>query len=72
MQYPAIVYQLDSADTQFADNKPYTYRKRYEVTVIDRDPDSKIPDRVAQLPMTVFNRFFAMNGLNHFVFTLYF
>jgi hypothetical protein len=26
----------------FADNSPYRYTKRYQVTVIDRDPDSEI------------------------------
>lgn len=72
MQYPAIVYQRDNADTTFAGNNPYRYVKRYQVTVIDRDPDSKIPDKVAALPMCTHNRFFRANNLNHDVFTLYF
>lgn len=72
MEYPAIVYQRDAGDTKFAGNRPYSYVTRYEVTVIDRDPDSKIPARMAQLPLCTFNRFFAANGLNHDVFSLYF
>jgi hypothetical protein len=72
MQYPCIVYQRDYADTKFAGNLPYRYTKRYQVTVIDRDRSSPIPDKVAALPMTRFNRFFTAENLNHDVFNLYF
>lgn len=70
--YPCIVYQRDFAETDFADNEPYSVKKRYMVTVIDRDPDSSIPDQVAQLPTCSFNRFFVADGLNHDVYQLYF
>jgi hypothetical protein len=72
MQYPCIVYKRDDAQTDFAGNKPYLYSKRYQVTVIDRNPDSHIPDRIAELPMCLFDRFFAADNLNHDVFNLYF
>lgn len=72
MDYPCIVYMRDSADTQFAGNKPYIYVKRYMVTVIDRNPDSDIPDKVAALPQCLFNRNYPANGLHHDVFNLYF
>jgi hypothetical protein len=70
--YPCIIYTRFRADTAFADNGPYRYTKRYLVTVIDRNPDSVIPDKVAALPLTLHNRFFAANGLNHDVFYMYF
>lgn len=69
---PCIVYQREFAETEFADNLPYSIKKRYMVTVIDRDPESSIPDQVAKLPMCIFNRFFVADGLNHDVFQLYF
>lgn len=72
IQYPAIIYSRDSATTEFADDIPYTYTKRYQVTVIDQDPDSEIPDKVAQLPRCLFSRHFKVNNLNHDVFSLYF
>lgn len=72
MQYPCIVYEKDDIDTRFADNKPYRFSKRYQVTVIDRNPDSDIPDKVAALPMTAFSRWFAADNLNHDVFNVYF
>lgn len=72
MQYPCIVYHRDNADTKFADNGPYQYTKKYQVTVIDRNPDSLIPDKVAKLPLCQFNRYFAADNLNHDVFSLYY
>lgn len=72
MSYPCVVYQRQSGDTQFADNAPYIIKKRYQVTVIDRDPDSTIPDEVAKLPMCTFDRDYTADNLNHFVYNLYF
>lgn len=72
MDYPCIVYQLDAGRSEFADDVPYRYTKRYAVTVIDRDPDSPIPDRVAALQTASMNRFFVADNLNHTVFNLYF
>lgn len=72
MVYPCIVYHRDDANTRFANNLPYKYDKRYQVMVIDRDPNSAIPDKVARLPMCTFNRFYTASNLNHDVFNLYF
>jgi hypothetical protein len=72
LSYPCIIYQRDYADTKFADDIPYNHTKRYQVTVIDRDPDSDIPDKVALLPMSIFNRFFTADDLNHDVYVVFF
>lgn len=72
MNYPCIIYRRDRSDTTFADNIPYRYKKRYQITVIDRDPDSVIPDKVAQLPMCTSERHFVVDNLNHDVFNIYF
>lgn len=72
MSYPCIVYQRSTGDTDFADNLPYRFTIRYQVTVIDRDPDSEIPGKVAQLPMTTFDRHYTVSNLNHDVFNVYF
>lgn len=72
MKYPAIVYKRDRIDIQHADNKPYKNAKRYQITVIDRNPDSDIPDKVAALRTCSFDRSFTADNLNHDVFNLYF
>lgn len=72
MKYPCIIYARDNAKTEFADNKPYSYAKRYQVTVIDRNPDTDIPDKIAALPLSNLNRVFTAGNLHHYVFNLYF
>jgi hypothetical protein len=72
LKYPCIIYKRDFADTRFADDKPYNHTKRYMVTVIDPDPDSEIPDKVASMPMSLFNRFYTADNLNHDVYNVYF
>lgn len=72
MVYPCIVYRRDFANTIFAGDKPYRHAKRYQVIVIDRDPDSAIPAKIAALPMCVFDRFYTADNLNHDVFKLFF
>lgn len=72
LEYPCIVYHRDFADTKFADDYPYNHTKRYMITVIDPDPDSEIPSKVAALPLSLFNRFYTADDLNHDVYNVYF
>lgn len=72
IHYPCIVYVRDTMDVSYADNSPYRHAIRYQVTVIDRNPDSAMVQKVAMLPLTSHNRFFTADDLNHDVFTLYF
>lgn len=72
MEYPCIVYKRDFEEVKHADNVPYNRKKRYQVTVIDTDPDSDIPDKIAELSLCSFDRFYTADGLNHDVFTLFF
>lgn len=72
MQYPCIVYERDYKDTKFANGLPYAHRKRYQVTIMDTNPDSILPDQVAALPLCVFDRHFTANNLHHDVYKLYF
>lgn len=72
IKYPCIIYHLANEDKLYADNNPYSRTKMYTVTVIDKNPDSLIPDKIGDLPMSSFDRFFTSNNLNHFVYRLYF
>lgn len=72
MEYPCVVYQRDAANTKFADNAPYSYVQRYQVTLIDRNPDSEFLSAIKDLPKCIYDRGFATAGLNHDVFVLYF
>lgn len=72
LKYPCIIYKRDFAETKFADDIPYNHTLRYMVTVIDRNPDSDIPARVASMPMSLFNRFYTADDLNHDVYNVFF
>jgi hypothetical protein len=72
MTYPAIVYNRDYQAVEFADNVPYSRKVRWQITVIDSDPDSAIPDKVAELPLTRYVRHFTTEGLNHDIYDVYF
>lgn len=72
MKYPCIVYNRATAETEFADNIPYRATKQYQLIVIDQDPDSDIPDKIALLPLCKHDRFYTANNLNHDVFNLFF
>ena len=70
LTYPCIVYNRSNIRVKFADNFPWMLRNQYSVTVIDKNPDSLIPDKVSKLPGCIFDRHFATTGLNHDVFNL--
>lgn len=72
MKYPAIVYSRYDIDTRHADNLPHIRTNAYTVTVVDKNPDSKIVDEVSKLPMCTYDRHYVADNLNHDVFTLYF
>jgi len=72
LEYPCIIYKRDFASTKFADDKPYNFKLRYMIIVIDRNPDSDIPDKVASMPLSLFSRFYTVENLNHDVYSVYF
>lgn len=72
MQYPCIKYELDDEETLFADNQPYRSTDRYQVMVIDSDPDSPIRDKVKALPLCRFDRKYVADNLHHFVYNIFF
>jgi hypothetical protein len=70
--YPCVIYERENILPFFSGDRPYLLKNRYLVTVIDRNPDSEIPDKIAALPLCAHNRFFIADNLNHHVFRLFF
>lgn len=70
--YPCIIYSRDAEETLFADDQPYTRAIGYKVMVIDKNPDSDIPRKVAVLPMCRFLTHYTKENLNHDVYNLYY
>ena len=72
LNYPAIVYKRSNIQNTFADNEVYKQSHFYEITVIDRKPDSQITKKLSKLPKIRFDRSFTYDNLNHDVFTIYY
>lgn len=72
IKYPCIVYKLVAIPTRHADNMKFFGHKQYTVTIIDHDPDSELVDKMLELEFSHFDRSYPAEGLNHFVFTIYF
>lgn len=72
MKYPCIVYKLGEPNIISADNIPYLVEFKWDLTVIDEDPDSEIAQKLIETPKCRLGRPFAVDDLNHFPFTLYY
>jgi len=72
LSYPCIIYKRDKLEATHANNMTYTHLTRYQVTVIDKDPDSELPKSVLELPLCNHVQNFITDGLNHDVFELYY
>lgn len=70
--FPCVKYERSDIDIMHADNKPYALQNRYTLTVIYRDPDSDLPDKIAMLPSCKHAEKFVNDNLHHDVFTIYF
>lgn len=71
MNYPAIVYSRNRIENRFANDMVYNQSCSYQITVIDKNPDSEIVKKVSRLPMCRHDRHFKSDNLNHDSFTLY-
>lgn len=72
MKYPAIVYNRKNIDMDYADDKIYNSTVLYQATIIDKDPDSKIIEKILELPLTSYVYHFVSDNLNHDVFEIYY
>lgn len=72
MKYPCIVYNRSKQKVDYANDHRYIHRNRYSVTIIDRDPDSSITDRIEELQFCSHDRDFSSDNLNHFSYTIYY
>lgn len=75
IQYPCIVYQKETKNVIHADNKRYLYKEYYSLTIIDEDPESKIPMKLFLSDLLYVSESrapYVSDGLYHFVYDLYF
>lgn len=72
LKYPCIVYERYLADSKYADNSTYTFTFSYQVTIIDKDPDSELVKRFPfEFKKCKWNRHYTSDNLNHDVFVVF-
>lgn len=70
IQYPAVVYNRNKIQNKHGDNIIYAQGTEYQITVIDKDPDSEIVDKISKFPTCRYVRHFVTSQLNHDVFVI--
>ena len=73
MKFPCIRYENSKDEILYGDNKRYKLEREWTITIIDPDPDSKIPAKLMEtFDYCTKDREFAADGLHHFIYTLYY
>lgn len=71
LSYPCIVYTLDNATNYHADNLSYRRINNYSVTLITKNPEDPIIDRIQdELDYVSFERHFVSDNLHHYLFNI--
>lgn len=73
MNYPCIRYKKARPRINHADDIRYFKKDHYEIIVIDTDPDTDIPDRIADsFKFCSIERYYNSNNLTHCALDLYY
>ncbi len=72
MKYPAIVYSRSNINKKNANGNPYITNLSYDVTLIDKNPDSPIVKSILEIPYCSYGRHYVSDNLNHDSFTIYY
>lgn len=71
--YPCIIYYRDYIKSEKADDCNYVNSNRYQLMVIDRNPDNPVIHKILNhFPMCSYDRHYVADGLHHDVLTLYY
>lgn len=70
MTYPCIIYSLERDNVLNADDAIYNRKKRYSVTIVDRDPDSLLPDSFSDAFNVGMERHFTSDNLHHYIYSI--
>ena len=72
INYPAIIYSLESMTNDHASNGVYLTKKAYKVIYIDSNPDNEMVSVLNNVIHSTFNSHYVSDNLNHYAYTIYF
>ena len=70
LSYPCCIYSLDRMFTDHANNAAYRRVNQYSVTLITKDPEDSLYDRLLELEYVAFDHHFVVDNLHHFEFVV--
>lgn len=71
IDYPAVIYHSEGIESVFADDRKYRMTTRYQVLLIDKDPDSDYLLPLLEIPMSSQDRPYTKDNLNYYPITIY-
>lgn len=72
LAYPCVLYDLDGMHTLRANDKAYLWSKLYNVTIISKDPDYDLYEKMlTHFEHCSFERTMVADNLHHWYLTLY-
>ena len=72
MKYPAVKYERGKIDNNHADSMVYSQNISYSITVISKDPDEPIVEKISKIPTCEYDRDYIIDNLYHTVFKIYY
>ena len=72
MKYPAVNYERGRIDNNHADNIVYSQNTSYTITVISKNPDEPIVEKISKIPTCEYDRDYIIDNLYHTVFKIYY
>lgn len=73
LEYPCIVYHKTDKFRDYANDDIYRAIQEYQITVIDKNPDSVIADNIeSYFQYCEINQYFTVDNLNHTTLNLHY
>lgn len=71
LKFPCIIYHKTGTHRVYSDNMLYLKKQKYQLTVVDEDPDSVIADDIVDaFEYCYITNYYNKDGLNHTTLTL--
>lgn len=70
IEYPAVIYSRNNIKNNSADDLVYSQGTEYQVTVVDKNPDSVLVNKLSKFPTSRYSRHFSTTNINHDVFII--
>lgn len=72
LKFPCILFEVSSMDLTHADNTLYERVIQFSVMYISKTTNEDVVDKLTALPYSWFERHFVQDGLNHYIFRIFY